>query len=95
MLNNARVGERVGLEGDVYEQVAAACRGARPKIQRWIEEENGEREGMMGKLVWLTFAEAKDRLLLCNDLINNALDRFEACKAGDWQKAQALVESYV
>lgn len=49
MLNNAREGERVGMEGDAYEQVAAACRGARPKIQRWIEEENGEREGMMGE----------------------------------------------
>lgn len=36
-----------------------------------------------------------DRLLLCNDLINNALDRFEACKAGDWSKAQRLVERYV
>lgn len=35
----------------------------------------------------------EDRLLLCNDLINNALDRYEAVKAGDWGKAQALVES--
>ena len=51
MLNNAREGERVGIEGDVYEQVAAACRGARPRIQKWIEEENGDREGMMGKSV--------------------------------------------
>lgn len=34
-----------------------------------------------------------DRLLLCNDLINNALERFAACKAGDWAKAQALVEA--
>jgi len=48
MLNNAREGERVGLSGDVYEQVATACRGARPKIQRWIEEDTGEKEGMMG-----------------------------------------------
>jgi len=48
MLNNAREGERVGLEGDVYSQVASACRGARPKIVKWIEEENGQREGMMG-----------------------------------------------
>ena len=48
MLNNAREGERIGIEGDVYEQVAGACRGARPRIQKWIEEENGEREGMMG-----------------------------------------------
>ena len=49
MLNNAREGERVGLDGDVYDQVATACRGARPKIQRWIEEDTGEREGMMGE----------------------------------------------
>jgi ADP-ribosylation factor-binding protein GGA len=34
-----------------------------------------------------------DRLLLCNDLINNALERFEACKVGDWSKAEALVAS--
>ena len=83
MLNNAREGERIGLEGDVYEQVAAACRGARPKIQKWIEQDDGERAEMM------------DRLLLCNDLINNALERYQAVKAGDWSKAQALVESYV
>lgn len=49
MLNNAREGERIGLEGDAYDQVAAACRGARPKIQRWIEQDSGEREGMMGE----------------------------------------------
>ncbi|ORX34513.1 hypothetical protein BD324DRAFT_604723 [Kockovaella imperatae] len=81
MLNNAKEGERIGVDGDVYDQVAAACRGARPKIQRWIEQDAGEREGMM------------ERLLLCNDLINNALDRYEACKVGDWAKAQALVEA--
>ncbi|WWC67716.1 uncharacterized protein I206_101628 [Kwoniella pini CBS 10737] len=81
MLNNAKEGEKVGLEGDVYDQVAAACRGARPKIQKWIEDDDGSREGMM------------DRLLLCNDLINTALDRFEACKVGDWSKAQAVVEA--
>lgn len=33
-----------------------------------------------------------DRLLLCNDLINNALERFEACKTGDWSKAQRIVD---
>jgi hypothetical protein len=49
MLNNAREGEKVGLEGDAYEQVAQACRGARPKIQKWIEQDTGEREGMMGE----------------------------------------------
>jgi ADP-ribosylation factor-binding protein GGA len=49
MLNNAREGEKVGVEGDAYDQVAGACRGARPKIQKWIEEDTGEREGMMGK----------------------------------------------
>ncbi|KAL7418583.1 ARF-binding protein [Cryptotrichosporon argae] len=81
MLNNAREGERIGVDGDVYDQVAAACRGARPKIQKWVEDDTGEREGVM------------ERLLLCNDLINNALDRYEACKKGDWAKAQALVEA--
>jgi ADP-ribosylation factor-binding protein GGA len=49
MLNNAREGEKVGIEGDAYEQVAMACRGARPKIQKWIEQDTGEREGMMGE----------------------------------------------
>jgi ADP-ribosylation factor-binding protein GGA len=48
MLNNAREGEKVGIEGDAYEQVAQACRGARPKIQKWIEEDTGERDNMMG-----------------------------------------------
>ncbi|KAK8846789.1 hypothetical protein IAR55_005877 [Kwoniella newhampshirensis] len=81
MLNNAREGEKVGIDGDAYDQVAAACRGARPKIQKWIEEDTGEREGVM------------DRLLLCNDLINTALERFEACKAGDWTKAQGIVDA--
>lgn len=36
-----------------------------------------------------------ERLLLCNDLINTALERYEACRVGDWSKAQALVEAYV
>lgn len=79
MLDNAKEGERIGVEGDVYDQVAAACRGARPRIQKWIENDTGEHEGLM------------DRLLLCNDLINNALDRFEACKRGDWGAAQNIV----
>ena len=50
MLNNAREGERIGLEGDVYEQVATACKGARPKIQKWIEQDDGEKADMMGEL---------------------------------------------
>lgn len=91
MLHNAREGERLGLEGDVYDQVAQACRGARPRIQKWIEEDTGEREGVMGMCP--TGRADIDRLLLCNDLINNALERFEACKAGDWAKAQQIVDS--
>jgi ADP-ribosylation factor-binding protein GGA len=101
MLNNAREGEKVGLEGDAYEQVAMACRGARPKIQKWIEQDTGEREGMMGQSSF-NKAETQDtaltvveRLLLCNDLINTALERYEACRVGDWSKAQALVEASV
>jgi ADP-ribosylation factor-binding protein GGA len=98
MLNNAREGEKVGLEGDAYEQVAQACRGARPKIQKWIEQDTGEREGMMGeseshRLRYRKGRLLSDRLLLCNDLINTALERYEACRVGDWSKAQALVEA--
>ena len=101
MLNNAREGEKIGIEGDAYEQVAVACRGARPKIQKWIEQDTGEREGMMG--AWHLFLARMgvkwgadlgvERLLLCNDLINTALERYEACRVGDWSKAQALVEA--
>ncbi|BEJ13198.1 hypothetical protein CspHIS471_0303720 [Cutaneotrichosporon sp. HIS471] len=80
MLDNAKEGERVGVEGDVYDQVAAACRGARPRIQKWIENDTGEHEGLM------------DRLLMCNDLINSALDRFEAAKRGDWGAAQTIAQ---
>lgn len=50
MLNNAKEGEKIGLEGDVYDQVAGACRGARPKIQKWIEQDTGENQSMMGEL---------------------------------------------
>lgn len=78
MLDNAKEGERVGVDGDVYDQVAVACRGARPRIQKWIENDTGEHEGLM------------DRLLMCNDLINSALDRFEAAKRGDWAAAQTI-----
>lgn len=100
MLNNAREGEKVGVEGDAYEQVAIACRGARPKIQKWIEQDTGEREGVMGEFLspeddGVHPADGLERLLLCNDLINTALERYEACRVGDWSKAQALVEAYV
>ncbi|CAK9783563.1 VHS-domain-containing protein [Cutaneotrichosporon oleaginosum] len=80
MLDNAKEGEKVGIEGDVYDQVASACRGARPRIQKWIENDTGEHEGLM------------DRLLMCNDLINAALDRFEAAKRGDWAAAQTIAQ---
>ena len=87
MLNNARVGERVGLEGDVYEQVAAACRGARPKIQRWIEEENGEREGMMGRLAWLTFAEEQ---IDCCCATTSSITRWTGLKHAKLETGQRL-----
>lgn len=76
MLDNAKEDEKIGVEGDVYDQVAAACKGARPKIQRWIEKDTGEHEGLM------------DKLLVCNDLINSAIERFEAAKRGDWTAAR-------
>jgi hypothetical protein len=65
MLNNAREGEKVGIEGDAYEQVAQACRGARPKIQKWIEEDNGERDNMMGESSLKRRMKADDQTGCC------------------------------
>lgn len=59
MLNNATQGEKIGIEGDVYDQVAGACRGARPRIQKWIEDDNGEREGMMGEVAKTHYIESQ------------------------------------
>lgn len=78
MLNNVDEGEKIGVEGDAYDQVAGVCKGARPKIQKWIGEAGEENADLM------------DRLLLMNDLINNVLERFEACKRGDWSKAAEI-----
>ena len=63
MLNNAKEGEKIGVDGDVYVQVAEACKGARPKIQRWIEQDTGEREGMMGEHKFRTTLLAFTRLV--------------------------------
>lgn len=78
MLNNVTEGERVGIEGDAYEQVAGVCKMARPKIQRWINEESDGESDLM------------DRLLMINDLLNNVIDRYEACRRGDSGRAQEI-----
>lgn len=44
----------------------------------------------MTGLAWLNILLPSDRLLLMNDLINNVLERFEACKRGDWSKAAEI-----
>lgn len=79
MLNNVTEGERVGIEGDAYEQVANVCKMARPKIQKWINEES-EGEG----------SDLMDRLLMINDLLNNVIERYEACRRGDTGRAQEI-----
>lgn len=78
MLNNVGDGEQVGIEGDAYEQVSHVLQAARPKIQKWIGDAGEDNADLM------------DRLLLMNDLINNVLDRYEACKKGDWAKAAEI-----
>ncbi|KAJ9112894.1 hypothetical protein QFC19_000449 [Naganishia cerealis] len=78
MLNNIAEGEMLGVEGDVYDQVSSVLKAARPKIQKWIGEAGEDNADLM------------DRLLLMNDLINNVLDRYEACRKGDWAKAAEI-----
>ncbi|KAL7412378.1 hypothetical protein BDY24DRAFT_341853 [Mrakia frigida] len=79
MLNNAADGERIGVEGDAYQQVALFCKQARPKIQKWIGEVSEDEPDSMA-----------DRLLLINDLINGVVERFEACRKGDWSKGRQV-----
>lgn len=49
MLNSANEGERIGIEGDAYQQVAVFCKQARPKIQKWIGEASEDEPDSMGK----------------------------------------------
>ncbi|PKY38291.1 VHS-domain-containing protein [Rhizophagus irregularis] len=67
MLNNVKVGERIG-GGDIFEELSQACKVVQPKIQKFIEEE--------------VDSESIDRLLNLNDLINTVLKRFEDTKNG-------------
>lgn len=48
MLNNAADGERIGVEGDAYQQVALFCKQARPKIQKWIGDVSEDEPDSMG-----------------------------------------------
>ncbi|CAG8550055.1 8483_t:CDS:10 [Rhizophagus irregularis] len=67
MLNNVKVGERIGVS-DIFEELSQACKVVQPKIQKFIEEE--------------VDSESIDRLLNLNDLINTVLKRFEDTKNG-------------
>ena len=78
MLNNATDGERIGIEGDAYQQVALFCKQARPKIQKWIGDVPEDEPDSM------------DKLLLINDLINGVVERYEACRKGDWSKGRQV-----
>jgi len=72
-------GERF-VDGDAYDQVATVCRGARPKIQKWIAEASGDNDDQ-GQ------TESLDTFLHMNDLINSVLDRYERYKKGDYSAA--------
>ena len=51
MLNNATDGERIGIEGDAYQQVALFCKQARPKIQKWIGDVPEDEPDSMGQSI--------------------------------------------
>ena len=53
MLNNATDGERIGIEGDAYQQVALFCKQARPKIQKWIGDVPEDEPDSMGQFCFL------------------------------------------
>lgn len=73
MLDNANDGEKFA-RGDAYDQIASHLRSIQPRLQKWISEgEEGEMEHM-------------DRLLLINDLINQVIERYQACRKGDFSK---------
>ncbi|KIY71548.1 VHS-domain-containing protein [Cylindrobasidium torrendii FP15055 ss-10] len=76
MLDNVDTtrGERM-VAGDVYEQVAAILKAARPKIQKWISDAEAHD------------SEELDTFLQMNDLLNNSLERYEAYKRGDYTAA--------
>jgi len=59
-------------QGDAYDQVAAICTHARPKIQKWINDAQADDP------------ESLDTFLSINDLINNVLDRYERYRKGDY-----------
>ncbi|KAL1745909.1 VHS domain-containing protein [Schizophyllum fasciatum] len=77
MLDNADVehGERF-VGGDVYEQVATILQGARPKIQKLINDAETEDP------------ESLDTYLQINDQINTVLNRYDAYKRGDFEAAK-------
>ncbi|KAG8935579.1 hypothetical protein FRC02_007507 [Tulasnella sp. 418] len=68
-------GERF-VKGDAYDQVATICAQARPKIQKWISDAEGDPDD----------SDALDTFLNINDLINNVLDRYERYKKGDYSE---------
>jgi len=105
MLNNAADGERIGVEGDAYQQVALFCKQARPKIQKWIGDVPEDEPDSMGESSFRDASKGNeadrcsfcgfcrgglDRLLLINDLINGVVERFEACRKGDWSKGRQV-----
>lgn len=60
MLNNATDGERIGIEGDAYQQVALFCKQARPKIQKWIGDVPEDEPDSMGQFDHCQFERADD-----------------------------------
>ncbi|KAI9567856.1 VHS domain-containing protein [Boletus coccyginus] len=73
-------GER-WAKGDVYDQVAAVLKGARPKLQKWVSDAETDDP------------ESLNAFLEANDQINTALARFEAFQKGDFAAVASIPTS--
>lgn len=66
-----------GIEGDVFEELAAALQSAHPKIQKMCEEESDD-------------PEAVHKLLEINDSIHRTIERYKLVKKGDLDAASRI-----
>ncbi|KAL1923501.1 uncharacterized protein VTP21DRAFT_8481 [Calcarisporiella thermophila] len=66
MLSNVRPGDNIG--GDIYEEMASACKVAQSKLQKIIGDEENP--------------ESIEKLLMINDTINSVLDNYANIRNG-------------
>lgn len=77
MLNNAAQGEQIS-DDDVFSEIIAALKSARPKIEKMIDTE-GEQD-----------PDALTKLLGLNDYIHALIEKYDLLKQGNWDAAQGV-----